>query len=449
MLFLLGALASLGTQAPAPQAIAIVHATILTMTDSVPIRDGTLLIEGGRITAFGSRADVKVPTGARVIDASARFVIPGLWDMHVHTAVPAGESLLGLYIANGVTGVRDMGSDLATNRAWSKRIEAGTLIGPRIVASGPYLQGGDAALPHYVVRTAEEGRAAIDSLARSGADFVKLHEMIPPEAFFAVARAARERRLVIAGHLQTGVTNEQAADSGQRSLEHLKGFPNACSQADSVRLGAAHPIQRYVLGECSTVDQSGVYRYIATRSTWVTPTIMALEMMAALPSERLPSDTLVHYIPKMLLQAMAAALEIPSDMPADANAIGRALYRKQLEVVGRMARSGVPLLAGTDAPLPNSVPGFGLHSELEGMVAAGLTPWEALRTATIEPSRYFAADSVGRICVGCVADLVVLEADPRADIRNTRRISLVVARGKTYGANERAAIKTSAITAAR
>ena len=429
--------------------LVVAHVAVVDVTRGALNKDQTVEIEDGRIASVRPSAGSAVPEGAQVVDGSGKFLIPGLWDMHVHTAVPAGESLLGLYIANGVTGVRDMGSDLATNRAWSKRIEAGTLIGPRIVASGPYLQGGDAALPHYVVRTPDEGRAAIDSLARSGADFVKLHEMIPPEAFFAVARAARERGLVIAGHLQTGVTNEQAVDSGQRSLEHLKGFPNSCSRADSVRLSAAHPIQRYVLGECSTVEQTAVYRYIATRSAWVTPTIMALEMMAALPSERLPSDTLVHYIPKMLLQAMAAALEIPSDMPADANAIGRALYRKQLEVVGRMARSGVRLLAGTDAPLPNSVPGFGLHSELEGMVAAGLTPWEALRTATIEPSRYFAADSVGRICVGCVADLVVLEADPRADIRNTRRISMVVARGKTYGAKERAAMKTSAITAAR
>jgi imidazolonepropionase-like amidohydrolase len=342
-----------------------------------------------------------------------------------------------------------MGGDFGTIRQWRDEIRGGKRAGPRIVASGPYVQGGDAALPHFVVRTPEQAQAAVDSLAQLGVDFVKVHALVPRDAFFALARAARARGLPLAGHLQTDVTVEEAADSGQRSLEHLDGFLNPCSAADSVRLSAAHPLDRYVLGECSTKDQTPVYRHIAARPTWVTPTFIALEMLAALPKERLPSDTLAHYLPPTLRAAMAAALEIPPDMPADASVLGRALWAKRLEVVKGLAQSGVPILAGTDAPLPNSIPGFGMHAELEVLVRSGLSPWRALRTATAEPARYFASDTVGTVCAGCVADLVVLNADPLRDIRNTRRIALVVADGRAYTPAALASLRESALRAAK
>ncbi len=428
--------------------IAIVHANVLTMADSAPLRDGTILIEGDRIVAVGPGSAIAVPASARVIDVGGKFVIPGLWDMHVHTAVPGGEGLLGLYLAHGVTGVRDMGGDLATIEGWRRRIRAGTLAGPRIVASGPYLQGGRAALPHLVVRNPDQARAAVDSLARLGVDFVKVHELVPRESFFALARAARARGLVLTGHVQPGVTNEEAAEAGQRSLEHLNGFASLCSASDSIRFAAVHALHRDVLGECAAAGQEAGYRRVAAHATWVTPTLVALEMIAAMPGERLPSDTLAHYLPKLLRDAMAAALDIPADMPADAHLLGRMLWHKRLEVTLGLARAGVPILAGTDAPLPNSVPGFGLHAELEALVRAGLSPWEALRAATVEPGRYFAVDSIGAICVGCVADLVVLDANPLIDIRNTRQIDLVVAAGRIYSAVERAQLQVGTLRAA-
>jgi len=434
---------------PPGRHLAIVHGTVLTMADSVPIADGTVLIEGGRIVAVGPGRAVAIPAAARRIDATGRFVIPGLWDMHVHTAVPGGAPLLGLYLASGVTGVRDMGGDIATINRFRRRIGAGTLAGPRIIASGPYLQGGGAALPHLVVRTPTEAKIAVDALATLGADFVKVHELIPREAFFAVARAARGRGLPLAGHLQPDVTNEEAADSGQRSLEHLNGFASPCAAADSARLALAHPIHRYVLGTCTTADPEAGYRRIATRPTWVTPTLVVLEMAAALPRHRLPSDSLRHYLPASLREAMAAALEIPADMPPDASVLGLALWERRLAVVSGLHRRGVPILAGTDAPLPNGIPGFGLHDELEALVRAGLSPYEALGSATREPGRYFATDSIGTLRPGAVADLVVLDANPLATIRNTRRIRLVVAAGRVISAARATALRRAAIRAAR
>ena len=431
--------------------IAIVHTTVLTMTDDSPLRDATVLIEGGRITAVGP-STTRIPTRARIIEGMGKFLIPGLWDMHVHTAVPAGEPLLPLYIANGITGVRDMGGDLATINGWRRRILGGTLVGPRIVASGPYLQGGDAALPHFVVTTPRQAQAAIDSLAAARAYFVKVHEMIPRDAFFAVARAARARGLRLAGHLQGGITIEEAVDSGQRSVEHMGGLRNVCSAGDSVRLSAASAIHRYTLAECTVAGASAedaTYRHLAHRDVWLTPTLVALEMLAAFPSERLPSDTLAHYLPNALREAMASALEMPNDLPPDAAVLGRALWQKRLAVVNALSKANVRLLAGTDAPLPNSIPGFGMHAELEAMVQAGLSPAQALRAATAEPGRYFATDSIGVIRAGAVADLVLLDADPLEDIRNTRRIAWVVAAGRPYSARDLAALKTRSITAAK
>jgi imidazolonepropionase-like amidohydrolase len=288
----------------------------------------------------------------------------------------------------------------------------------------------------------------VDSLVGLGVDFIKLHEMVPPDAFFALARAARTRGITLAGHLNAGVTVEQAADSGQKSLEHLSGFLNPCSAADSVRLSAAHALVRYTMSECGSGDQSSVYRHMAASRTWVTPTLVALEMMAALPGPP-PADSLARYEPKFLREAMAAALELPPDMPANSRELGYALWGKRLQVVKALQQNGVHLLAGTDAPLPNSIPGFGMHAELEAMVRAGLTPLEALRTATVEPARYFAADSLGGLCAGCVADLVLLTADPLKDIRNTTRISRVIANGRVYTTADLAALREQALKAAQ
>src|SRR6185436_15829201 len=147
--------------------------------------------------------------------------IPGLWDMHVHTAIAGGRELLSLYIANGVTGVRDMAGDWDTLVAWRKQIAAHALVGPRIVASGPYLEGGDVPIAHLLTRDTAEARAAVDSLIRLGVDFVKVHGQLTRETYFAIARRARERRIPFAGHVPRVVGAADASDSGQKSIEHL------------------------------------------------------------------------------------------------------------------------------------------------------------------------------------------------------------------------------------
>jgi len=166
------------------QIIAITHATIVDVEQGASRRDITVIADGPRITAVGPTASIVVPKGARVVEGSGKWLIPGLWDMHVHSAFPSGRAMLALYTANGVTGVRDMGGDFGTISRWRQEIAAGTLVGPRIVASGPYLDGHAPPIPHFEVHTADDARLAVDSLAKLGVDFVKVHSALPRAAFF-------------------------------------------------------------------------------------------------------------------------------------------------------------------------------------------------------------------------------------------------------------------------
>src|SRR5262245_51513247 len=249
------------------QLIAIAHATVIDPAAGSIRPDMTVLVRGTRIEAAGASRSVRIPAGTRVIDATGKYVIPGLWDMHVHTDVPGGRALLGLFVANGVTGVRDMDGDIGHLRAFQRDIAAGSLSGPRMVVSGPYLAGQPVPLPHVLVRTPEEAVAGVDSLARIHVDFIKVHNGMPPAAYFAVAREARRRGMVFAGHVFPPVTPRQASDSGQRSLEHLSGFANTCAGDDSAVIAGGTGLQRFLLGACTRDDQGPTFARLATNHT--------------------------------------------------------------------------------------------------------------------------------------------------------------------------------------
>ena len=201
---ILGIALALMQAAPPPDALIITHVTVIDGADSVPRPDQTIIIRGNRIVAVGPAASTPIPNAGRIIAGAGRFLIPGLWDMHVHTDVPGGREVLRLYVVNGVLSVRDLAGTWERLSGWRKEIARGDLVGPRIMASGPYLEGGDIPIPHFLVRTPEEARLAVDSLARLGVDVVKLHGQMPPAVYFAAARAARERGLRVAGHVPRG-----------------------------------------------------------------------------------------------------------------------------------------------------------------------------------------------------------------------------------------------------
>ena len=430
--FALGAPAARG-QTP----IAITHVSVIDGSSPSPRGDQTVVVRGGRIAAVGPSAGVHVPAGARVVDGRGRYLIPGLWDMHVHTSIVGGRHLLGLYVGNGVTGVRDMAGDWDTLTAWRREIARGTLVGPRIVASGPYIEGGDVPIPHLLARTPEEGRAAVDSLVGLGVDFIKVHGQLTPPTYYAVARRARERRMPFAGHVSPAVGSANASDSGQKSIEHLLAIPAPCTPAESVALRPRFPVQS-ALGRCTSADLAPLYARFVRNGTWVTPTFTAQVEVANWPARAVPGDTLAHYLSAAVREFVARIFPMPDSIPPGADSVGRAMLEKRMRQVADMRRAGVRVLAGTDAPLRNSPPGFGLHEELRLLVRGGMSPFDALRSATSEPADYLGMlDSAGTIASGKLADLVLLDADPLRDIRNTRLIRAVVAGGRLYDATAR------------
>lgn len=432
-------LLTLAAQA-AGSTLAFTHVTIIDGTDPSPRADQTIVIQGSRIVAVGPAASTPVPAGARVVEAHGKFLVPGFWDMHVHTVVPGGRAVLGLYIANGVLGVRDMAGDWTQISEWRREIAAGSLSGPRIVASGPYIEGGDVPIVHILARNAAEAELAVDSLARLGVDFIKLHSQLNREVYFATLRAARAKGLAVAGHVPRIITLQEASDSGMASVEHLLQFAIPCTPAESLALQPRFPIQR-VLGPCSSADQTPVYATIARNGTRVVPTLVAQYEIAHWPKRDLPGDAYGHYLPDTLQQFVAEIFPMPDSIPPNADSVGHALLDKRVALVGTLHRHGIVVLPGTDAPLRNSPPGFGLHQELAQLTRAGLSPFEVLRAATLEPVRFLGLlDSLGTIAPGKLADFVLLDANPLADVANLRRISAVVANGHLIDAPIREAL---------
>jgi imidazolonepropionase-like amidohydrolase len=416
--------------------IAITHVNVVDGTSDSPRRDQTVLVRGNRIAGVGSFRTLSIPPEAQVIRGRGKYLIPGLWDMHVHTVTPGGRETLPLYVVNGVTGVRDMASAWVELRAWRQEIAAGALVGPRIVASGPYIEGGDVPIPHLLARNAGEASVAVDSLVRLGVDFVKLHAQLTRDVYFAVARAARERRIPFTGHVPRSVSASEASDSGQHSLEHLLQIPIACTSAESLSLAPRFREQR-VLGQCTSQPLDTLFRRFVENETRVVPTLVAAFEIAQWPKRELPGDAFAGHLPEVLRAFVRQIFPMPDSIPADADRNGNALFAKRVALVGAMHRAGVRLMPGTDAPLRNSPPGFGLHAELELFVQAGMTPLEVLRAATLEPAQYFGmADSSGAVATGMLADLVLIDADPLASVSSLRRVNAVIANGRVFERQE-------------
>ena len=251
----------------------------------------------------------------------------------------------------------------------------------------------------------------------------------------------------VAGHVPRSVSAEEASDSGVGSLEHLLQIPISCTPAESVALVPRFPIQR-VLGLCTSRDLAPLFARLVRNGTRVVPTLTPGYEIAHWPKRDLPGDAYAQYLPDTLRRFVREIFPMAPDVPADADVTGQALFEKRVALVGQLHRAGVVILPGTDAPLRNSPPGFGLHSELALFARAGMTPFEALRAATLEPARFFGMlDSLGSVAPGKLADLVLLDADPLAEIGNARQVAAVIANGRLFDVPARRALLRAAAAA--
>lgn len=442
--------------APAP--VAITHAAVIDVESGRTLPDQTVVVRDGRIAAVGPAASVAVPAGARVVDGRGKWVIPGLWDMHVHAAFPGLDRLtMPLLVANGVTGVREMFSRLDWVDSTRARINRGTLLGPRMVASGHILDGAPPIWPGSVVaRNAEEARHAVDSLAAAGAAFIKVYSRLSPEAFAAAADEAKRRGIPFAGHVPSLVTVEAASDAGIATIEHLTGVVGACSPLDPASRGevanavtssggwdsagavsrrqAPRMMAAYDPAVCARVAQ-----HLARNGTVMVPTLVTLHATGFLDDSTFAQDPRLRYIPRMMLAQWNPRADFRFRVLTPADWANRhALYQRQLEVARVLHDNGVRFMAGTDLANPYTYPGFSLHEEMELLTRIGLTPLQALQAATLEPARFLKlTGSLGTVAQGKDADLVVLDADPLADIRNVARIHAVIVRGRLVDAAER------------
>lgn len=419
--------------------LAFTHVTVIDATGSPSQPDMTVIIEGDRIADVGKSANVSVPEGAQVVDATGKFMIPGLVDMHVHTSWDR-YFIRPLMLANGITGVREMfAQNLPAIQQRRREVAEGQLSGPRIVAAGPIVDGPGGPWPGSIIVTnAAEARAAVDKIKSDGYDYVKVYSALGREAYLAIADEARKDGIPYAGHVPGSVSTVEASSSGQKSFEHLHGILLSCStREDDLRKDplAYFAEQKAELETFSEEKAAALFATFKKNGTWQVPTLVVLRN-AALYSDPEYSRTFsnpsrLRYVPYALKMMWSMGIDLAPKMTPENLAISRRYFQWELQVVGEMQKAGVGILAGTDSPNPFVYPGFGLHDELELLVQAGLTPMQALQAATRNPAQFLGTlDSMGTIEKGKIADLDLLDANPLADIRNTRMLNAVILGGR-------------------
>jgi hypothetical protein len=430
--------------------VVVLGATVVDGTDGPARPDSAVVLIGDRIAWVGRAADVPHRAGARIVDGRGRYLVPGLWEMHAH-GIEYEQLWPPMFLANGVTGIREMqGYD--ENRVTRDKIARGDLLGPRVVLASSIIDGPVSLLgpPITQVANAEEARAAVRAAAGLGADFVKVYFYLPRDAFAAVADECRRFGLPIAGHWPYRVRQLDAAKAGQRSFEHLFGLPIATSSRrdEFLALLDATPFdpeaKRDFFNLARELDRQAAQAYdpataeqhfagLHAFGTWLCPTF-AVNRVISRPADAAAADPRLKYVTPDIAAFWADRLPLFTPVTAEQVAQQEAYFEAQLQLVGAAHRAGVGILGGTDCLNPYVFAGFSLHDELDFLVEAGLTPRQALQTVTRDAARFLGREATsGTIAAGKVADLVLLDANPLADIRAVRRIDTVVTAGRVLG----------------
>ena len=422
--------------------LSITNITLVDVATGQVLPSVDVVIRGHTIHAL-LPTDSAPDAGVQRIDGTGKFLIPGLWDMHVHVADP---SYLAQFVANGVVGVRDMGGGLESAgsgceslrlgllQALRAEVASGIRVGPDMVLAGPAVSG--SGWPTSLsARSPAEAAAAVDLLSRQGADFVKVYEKIPLEAYLALAAEANARRLPFAGHVPESVDLLRAIREGQRSIEHLRDPLLMCFTDDSEELerffreddwGEADRLWgREAHAACPLILEA-----LRGRPAWITPTLVVEKSKVAVEDPLFVRDARRQVLPQSVRAGLLEHVRRKLAQDPKKRRSEHLWWRTQQVLVGRLGRKGVQLMAGTDAACEGGLPGHSLHDELAELVAAGLSPQQALRAATSEPAHYLGRADEGRIGPGMRANLLVLGANPLEDIQNTREIVAVILQGR-------------------
>lgn len=438
------AVVALSAQAPP---LAIVDATVIPLTsDEAVLPHHTVVVQGRRIVAVGPVATTAVPSDARRLDGRGTYVIPGLADMHVHLEYFDDPSILRLFVDAGVTTVRNM-DGRPYLLEWKRRIAAGTLTGPRIYTAGPVLDGTPPVRPdNTVVESAAQAEEIVAAQAAAGYDVVKVYSGLSAEAYDGIARAARARGLPVAGHVPRAVGLERVLLAGHVAIEHVADYATSIEADDSPFKGKGHWSKRYLSAPQDPSRLATVAAGQAKAGVWTVPTLIQplREVPRSAELERLLASPQVARIPadgRQQWEAMTRRILARMD-DEDWALIARGASNR-LAVVKALHRAGARVLAGTDTPNPFVVPGSSLHEELALLVEAGMSPGAALAAATREAARFLGGDW-GVVTPGTAADMIILDGNPLADIRNTWRVRAVVRDGALIESAQRSVIEHKA-----
>lgn len=420
--------------------LAIKNVAIIDVVNNKVIKDRIVVIEGRRIISIGNKvADLSQAT---ILDAKGKYLIPGLWDMHTHSLRADGriQYFFPLFIANGVTGIRDMASDMTLEEINKLKsdIETSKTMGPRLGAiTGRVLDGPPR--PDTILFTYPSDVAAAKQLVRSykqqKADFIKVYNMLAKDIYVAVAEEAKKNNIPFAGHTPFSVTAAEASDLGQRSIEHLSDLLISVSanetelRSDLEKSTSVNAIQssnkrmeiNFEAARTYNEEKAlGLFSAFVRNETWQCPTLRNLQVVTThADSNKLMNDERVKYFPNSLKENWKRILALRTTGTLSQRT---EFFKQSLKLVGAMQRAGVKILAGTDLASNFLMPGFTLHDELGLMVEAGLSPFEALETATINPAKFLHLDKeLGSVEKGKIADLVLLNANPLEDISNTKK----------------------------
>ena len=431
------------------QRLTITHATVVNTVTGALQPDTTVTIEGNRIQQVVPSKSAGAPKGT-VVDAHGQYLIPGLWDMHTHiffssTAKDGDDLILPLLLANGITGVRDMGSALDPVLHARNEIAAHREMGPRMIVSGPMLDGPKSTYKAAIaISTPDDGRKAVDMLKARGADFVKVQSGVPREAYFAIADEAKKIGIPFEGHVPDAIRASEAVAAGQRTFEHLIGIFEASSPDETKYLAGKKTVGMFL----DTYDpklEANIISLLAAKQVWQCPTLYWERGQWLVDAIDYTKDPDLAYAGKTWVTKWPRSQKsIMQTLDTDPLPVREKFVEHELGIIRRLHATNVPFLAGTDTPAGvDVIPGISLHLELQRFVAAGFTPLEALQTATLNPAKFYGrTKDFGTVEQGRIADLVLLRENPLTNIANTRTVTAVIADGRYISQKQLNEMKT-------
>jgi Amidohydrolase family len=431
---------------------AITNVTVIDMVSGGLTPDSTVVVTDNRITSVGPSDATDVPERAKVVDGSGQYVMPGLWDTHVHASRDLGIAYMPLLLATGVTGVRDMAGDFAVTKRFREEITAGTLDGPRIYAAGRRLNGSYFIdVESIVVHDAEGARQAVRAQKELGVDFIKVYSLLEREPFEAIARESKAVGLDFVGHAPYQITALEASEIGMKSLEHLLAINLGSSGreaeifqdlADAVATGeklafVGQEILSQLEAAVSRDDAkcAALFKTLAANKTYQMPSLFGMKILTTYGGGApYPDADEFKYLSAAERRAWRAQLDGFLALLGDDFIARRGqLYTNLQDLLRLLHEADVPIISGTDSASIFMVPGFSLHKELEEMVASGMPVFDVLRSATYNPAEFFGIlDDLGTVEEGKLADLLLLAANPLENISNTQRVKAVIADGRLY-----------------